>query len=156
MRLDDVESRAFTKKTLDIWCGRADGEELQLYEVHQLASVSDLFQITELTEVVSALEQAAMGHQSLEACGEVLTCRRVRDAAAGGRSAEDGGGAVRGVCERTAGFMRMGWEALGSVLDDNWLVARNEEAVWESVVEWKRDAAGELGWRGVVRKVLFR
>ncbi len=48
---------------------------------------------------------------------------------------------------RTAGFMWMGGEALGSVLDDDRLAERNEEAVWEAVVAWKRGAAGEAGWR---------
>ncbi len=55
-------------KALDLWCGRADGLEMELHEVQELASVTDRFQIT---EVVSALEEAALSQLSLEACGEV-------------------------------------------------------------------------------------
>ena len=151
LRLDDVESRAFIK-TLDIWCGRADGQEMELHEVQQLASVADRFQITEVT---SALEEGVMRQLRLEGCGEVLGwsggcgMRRLEAAAlkmAAERFEE---------FARTAGFMRMGGEALGSVLDDDRLAARNEEAVWEAVVAWKRGAAGEAGWRGVVEKVRF-
>ncbi len=56
-------------KTLDIWCRTVDDLEM-LYEVQQLASMADLFQ---MTEVVSALVEAELGQLSLEACGEVLT-----------------------------------------------------------------------------------
>jgi hypothetical protein len=56
---------------------------------------------------------------------------------------------------KTEGFARMGEEALAIVVDDDQLAARNEEAVWEAVVAWKRGAAGEAGWRGVVGKVRF-
>ena len=68
LRLDDVDMRTFMK-TLDIWCGRGDGQELELYEVQQLASVADRFQITEVT---SLLEKAVIGKLSVEACGDVL------------------------------------------------------------------------------------
>ena len=56
LRLDDVESRAFIK-TLDLWCGKADGQEMELHEVQQLVSVADRFQITEVT---SALEETVV------------------------------------------------------------------------------------------------
>ena len=151
LRLDDVESRAFIK-TLDIWCGRADGHEMELHEVQQLASVADRFQITEVT---SALEEGVMRQLRLEGCGEVLGwsggCGMWRLKAAALKMAAERFEEFA----RTAGFMRMGGEALGSVLDDDRLAARNEEAVWEAVVAWKRGAAGEAGWRGVVGKVRF-
>jgi hypothetical protein len=40
LRLDDVESRAFIM-TLDIWCGRADGQEMELHEVQQLKPAAE-------------------------------------------------------------------------------------------------------------------
>jgi hypothetical protein len=46
-------------------------------------------------------------------------------------------------------------EALGRMLDDALLTARSEEAAWETVVGWRRDAAGEVAWRGVVGKIRF-
>jgi hypothetical protein len=55
---------------------------------------------------------------------------------------------------RTTGFMRRG-EALSILMDDDRLVARSEAAVWEAVVEWKRDTVGKVGWRGVVGKIRF-
>ena len=49
--------------------------------------------------------------------------------------------------------MRMSEEALGKLLDDNFLAARNEEAVWEAVVAWMRVEEGR--GRGLVAKVRF-
>jgi hypothetical protein len=151
LRLDDVDMRTFIK-TLDIWCGRGDGQELELYEVQQLAIVADRFQITEVT---SLLEEAVMGKLSVEACGDVLIwsggCGMLRLEAA----------ALKFAAERfekfarTAGFMQLGEEALSILLDDDRLEARSEEAVWESVVGWRGGTAGKVGWRGVVGKIRF-
>ncbi len=60
--------------------------------------------------------------------------RRVRDAAGGGQALKMAAELFEEFA-RTAGFMRIGGEALGSMLDDDRLAARNEEAVWEAVVE---------------------
>ena len=68
LSLDDVERRTFIK-TLDMWCGRVDGQKMELYEVQQLAIVADRFQITEVT---SLLEEAVIGKLSVEACGDLL------------------------------------------------------------------------------------
>ena len=121
---------------------------MELYKVQQLATVADRFQIT---EVVSALEEAVIENLSLEACGEVLTW----SGGCGMQRLEVE--ALKMAAERfeefarTAGFMRIGWEVLGSMLDGDRLVARNEEVVWEAVVEWKRGAAGvrQKRWDGV-------
>ena len=113
--LDDVDSRTFIK-TLDIWCGRVDGQELELCEVQQLATVADRFQITEVTTL---LEEAVMGQLSVEACVEVLMwsggCGMLRLEAAAlkmaaGRFEE---------FARTTGFMRLGEEALSLLLWDD-------------------------------------
>jgi hypothetical protein len=56
---------------------------------------------------------------------------------------------------RTGGFMLLGEEALSILLDDDRLVARNEEVVWEAVVGWRGGTAGKVGWRGVVGKISF-
>ena len=102
---------------------------MELREVQELASVADRFQIT---EVISALEEAVISKLSLEGCGEVLTwsggCGMRRLEAEALKMA-----AVRfEEFARTAEFMRIGWEVLGSMLDGDRLVARNEEAVWEA------------------------
>ena len=151
LRLDDVEMRTFIK-TLDIWCGRDDGQEMELCDVQQLAIVADRFQITEVT---SLLEEAVIGQLSLEACGEVLMwsggCGMLRLEAAALRMAACGFEEF----SRTAGFMLLGEEALSILLDDDRLVARSEEAVWEAVVGWRGGTTGKVAWRGVVGKIRF-
>jgi hypothetical protein len=72
LRLDDVERRTLIK-TLDIWCGRGDDQEMDFHEVQQLATMADRSQITEVT---SLLEEAVIGQLCLEACGEVLIWSR--------------------------------------------------------------------------------
>jgi hypothetical protein len=151
LRVSDLQIRTFVK-TLDIWCGRGGSKEMELCEVQQLASVADRFQIT---EVLSALEESVMKQLSVEGCGEVLMwsggfgMRRLEADAlnmATWRFEE---------FVRTAGFMRLGEEALSILLDDDLLVARSEEAVWEAVVQWNGGMAGKVGWRGVVGKIRF-
>ncbi len=124
---------------------------MQLCEVQQLASVADRFQIT---EIVSSLEEAVMGQLNLDSCGEVL----MWSGGCGMRRLEADAQKIA-ACRfeefaRTAGFMQLGEEALSILLDDDLLVARSEEAVWEAVVEWK-GSAGKVGWRGVAEKVRF-
>ena len=125
LRLNDVESGAFIT-AMDIWCGRADSQEMELYEVQDLASVADRFQIT---EVVSALKEAALSQLSLKACGEVLAwsggCGMQRLEAEALKMAAERFEEFA----RTAGFMRMGGDALMMVVDDDRLAVRNEEAV---------------------------
>jgi hypothetical protein len=125
---------------------------MRFCELQQLASVADRFQIT---EVVSLLEESVMGQLSVEACGELL----MWSGGCGMRRLE-ASALKMAACRfeefaRTVGFMRLGEEALKSVLDDDRLAVRNEEAVWEAVVGWKWGAAGTVGWRGVVGKIRF-
>jgi hypothetical protein len=151
LRFDDVERRTFIK-TLDLWCGRGGDQEMELCEVQQLAIMADRFQITEVTYL---LEEAVMGQLCLDACGKVLMwsrgCRMLRLEAA----------ALKLVAcrfeefARTAGFMLLEEEEMSILLDDDRLVARSEEAVWEAVIGWKCGTAGKVGWRGVVGKIRF-
>jgi hypothetical protein len=55
---------------------------------------------------------------------------------------------------KTVGFARMGEEALMAVMDDDRLVGRSEEAVWEVVVAWMRDGAAG-SWPDVVSWIRF-
>ena len=121
LRLDGVERRTFIK-TLDIWCGRGDGQEMELCEVQQLASVADRFQIMEVT---SLLEEAVIaGQLSMEACGEVLMwsggCGMLQLEAAALKMAA----CQFGKFARTAGFMLLGEEAL---LDWQQRIAADEQ-----------------------------
>jgi hypothetical protein len=149
--LKDVDGVIF-RKALDVWCGKQDSTELALSEVEELASVANRFQ---MTDVFSVLEEAVMGHLSIGICGEVLTwsgrigLSRLEEVArrlATKRFEE---------LSKTAGFMGMSEEVLGSVLDDDGLAARNEEAVWEAVAGWMRAEDGRLRGRGLVKKIRF-
>ena len=151
LALNDVDGKLFTK-ALDLWCGRKDCQEVELGEVQQLASVADRFQITAVTSV---LEEALIGQLSVDMCGDVLTwsgrygMRQLESEALemAARRFEE--------VAKTAGFARMGEEALERVLDDDRLVASSEETVWEAVTGWMRGVASEVRVRGVVGKVRF-
>jgi F-box/WD-40 domain protein 7 len=151
LKLADVDGRIFLK-TLDLLFGRKDDEEMELSEVQQLASVADRFQIT---EVFSMLEEALKRQLTLDMCGDVL----VWSGECGMLRLEEE--ALKMAAERfeafaqTAGFMRMGDEALGNVLDDDRLVARNEEAVWEAVVGWMSGSSGATRGPGGVGQIRF-
>ena len=110
---------------------------MELGQVQQLASVADQFQMTEVTSV---LEEALMGQLSVDMCGDVL----MWSGGCGMRQLEAEALQMAATrfeeFARTAGFMRMGEEELGRVVDDDRLAARNEEAVWEAVVGWMRSA----------------
>ena len=149
MQLVDVDRVAFGK-VLDLWCGKVCCEDMQMEEIRKLAEVADRFQIT---EIASALDETVMRHLDMAVCGEVLSwsgelgLSRTEEAArklATGRFEE---------LAMTEGFMLMGEEALGKLLDDNFLAARNEEAVWEALVAWMR--AEEARGRELVAKVRF-
>jgi hypothetical protein len=151
LKLEDVDGTAFVK-VLDVWCGRKDCQEVALGELQQLASVADRFQMTEVTSV---LEAAAIEKLSVDMCGEVLAW----SGRCGMHQLESE--ALEMAAERfeefarTAGFELIEEQALAIVLDNDRLVARNEEAVWEAVVGWMRGAAGEMRGRGVVGRIRF-
>jgi hypothetical protein len=148
LQLNDVDGTIFVK-VLDVWCGRDDCQEVALAELPLLAIVADRFQMTEVTSV---LEEAVMGKLSLDMIGDVLAW----SGRCGMRQLE--AGALEMAATRfeefamTEGFARMGEEALTIVVDDDRLVARNEEAVWEAVVGWMW---GGARGRGVVSKIRF-
>jgi hypothetical protein len=148
LQLNDVDGTIFVK-VLDVWCGRDDCQEVALAELPLLATVADQFQMTEVTSV---LEEAVMGKLSLDMIGDVL----MWSGRCGMQQLE--AEALEMAATRfeeftmTEGFARMGEEALTIVVDDDRLVARNEEAVWEAVVGWMR---GGARGRGVVSKIRF-
>jgi hypothetical protein len=56
----------------------------------------------------------------------------------------------------TAGFMEVGEEVLGSLLDDDGLMTESKERVFEATVRWMRGGdGGRLLGEGLLRKVLF-
>jgi hypothetical protein len=55
----------------------------------------------------------------------------------------------------TAAFLRIEEETIGCLLDDDRLVARSEEAVWEALVGWMKADEGQLRGHGLIRKIRF-
>ena len=129
LQLLDVDGATFGK-ALDIWCGKETCAEMELDDIRALASVADRFQ---MTEVVSALDEIVMLHLSISMCAEVLSwsngCGLIQSETATRRLATERFEELA----KTEGFMQMGEEALGRLLDDDDLAARNEEAVWEAL-----------------------
>ena len=68
LELDDVHGGAYSD-VLDLWCGRMGLGDKSLDYIMTLASVADRL---EMTEVVSALEEAITGLLSVDVCGDVL------------------------------------------------------------------------------------
>jgi hypothetical protein len=147
--LYDVDAFRFGK-VLDLWCGRVN--ELELSEVRQLASLADRFQIS---EVLSVLEEAMVVHLRVGFCAEVLSW----SGGAGFHELEEKAQSL--AAERfeevaqTNGFMEIGEEALGCLLDNDGLAAKNEEAVWKALVRWMRAEEGQVRGRGLVGKIRF-
>jgi hypothetical protein len=144
--LKDVDGPAFGK-TLDIWCGKQICSELGLGDVKELASVADRFQTTEVTSVLNhtIIEQLSIGM-----CVEVLSWSgeyglRQSEVAAQKLALERFEELVR-----TESFVRIDERVLATLLDDEGLAAKNEEAVWEAVAAWTRAQEGQARGRGLV------
>ena len=112
----------------------------------ELGRMADRYQVE---AVQQAVENAVVRLLTVESCGMVLACgwgsglERVK------RAGQDL--ALREFDEfaRTAGFMEVGEEARGSLLDDDRLVTEREERVFEAVVRWIRAGReGASGGRG--------
>ena len=145
LQLKDVHGAAFGK-ALEICCGKDHIKELSLGDVKELASVADRFQ---MTEVIAVLDTAVSRHLAMSMCGEVLSWSGEHGLR---QSKEKAQKLARDRFEelaQTEGFLHMGEEALGRLLDDDDLAARNEEAVWEVLVLWRRARDGRhegVGW----------
>ncbi len=138
IKLKDVNGATFCK-AIDMWCGKESSTELELEEVKELAGVADRFQ---MAEVSSAIDESVMKHLDISICGAVLSW--------GGELGllQSEAAARKLATERfdelvtTEGFMWMSEEALGGLLEDDDLAARNEEAVWEAVTQWRTVEVG--------------
>jgi hypothetical protein len=123
---------------------------MELEGVMELASVADWFQIT---EVASVLEEMVKGNLKTCMCWDVMK-----------RSNERGLILLENVARKLAlerfeelaktdSFVQMGEEALGRLLEDDDLAAKNEEAVWEAVAEWRRAKEGQSQGHELVGKI---
>ena len=154
VELQDVDARSFLK-VFNLWCCRAVmlDSEVNVDELRQLATVADRFQITE--QVLALLEETMMKQLRLDDCAELLGWRcnvgMLQLQAAALRLARSRFEELVG----TAGFATMEEPALECLLDDDDLVARSEEAVWEAVAGWMRAGDAPLRGRGLLSKIRF-
>ena len=148
--LEDVDGRVL-EAVLDLWCGKETYEGLD--GVMTMASVADRLQIV---EVVAALEDAIMGELSVGNCAELLIGSRrlgLRQVeAAAWQMAVDRFETV----SRTAGFIDVDEETVGTLLDEDGLGVRNEEEAFEGLVWWMRGGeGGRVVGRDLLAKIRF-
>ena len=143
LRLKDVDEKAF-KDVLSLWYGKAGHVEQDLGYVMVMASVADRL---EMLDVLAVLEAAIIGELRPEVCVEVLLSSRRQglsqvEAAAWGMAVER-----FDEVSRTAGFMGLDEETLGTLLEEDGLGVRTEEEAFEGLVRWMKGGAGG-GLRG--------
>ena len=153
LALDSSEAGLFSK-LMALGSGTAVKLEGGLEAAVGLGRMADRYQVE---TVQGAVEDAVVRLLTVESCGRVLACgwgsglvrveRASRELAL--REFDEFAG--------TAGFMEVGEEALGSLLDDDGLVTEREERVFEAVVRWMKGGEGCGGVRGseLLRKVRF-
>jgi hypothetical protein len=154
LKFQEVKKTTFCK-ALDLWYGKDNNSEMGLCEVKELANIADRFQ---MTEIVSALDQTVKKNLNISVCGDVLSW-------CGGFGLRQSEEAARKLATehfeevaKTDGFMHLSEEELGLLIDDNDLVTRKEEVVWEAVARWKTAPEGQSrgrGLPGLVGKIRF-
>ena len=153
VELEDVDPVCF-QRVLDLWCGLEGVEVASTQQLMQTAGVAERFQVG---EVGWALEEAMVGQLSVETCAEVLMgsgglglvrAEAAAEAMALGRFEEVAG---------TEGYLEVGEEALGRLVDDDRLSAGSEERVFECVLRWMAGVGCEgcMRGRGPLGKVRF-
>ena len=142
MELEDVDPVYF-QRVLDLWCGRDCEEFESVRQLMHTAGVAERFQVE---EVSWALEEAVLGQLSVETCAEVLMGSERLGLRRAEAAAEELALARFEEVARTAGFVGLGEEAVGRLVDDDRLDAGSEERVFECVVGWM--AGGGAGGDG--------
>ncbi len=150
--LENEEARWFGK-LVELSCGGTATMEEGLDGLMGLGLMADRYQV----EVVQGpVEEAVLMLLTVESCGEVLAMSsgsgllRVETA-----SREL---ALREFDEfsRTTGFMKVGEEVLGRLLEDNGLRTEREELVFEGLLQWMKGAeGGEMRGSELLSKVRF-
>jgi hypothetical protein len=134
--LEDVQPTAF-RKVVGLACCAGGGHAITttgLGEVVELALLADRYEVVAVRDV---LEAAAVR------CLTVHSCAPLLDARSSGASLAALSAAARAYAlsnfedlARTDGFMALGEEALGALLEADELQAASEERVFEALVAW--------------------
>ena len=140
LNIQDVDGTEFVK-AMDMRCGKLDDAEIALDEARELASIADWFQ---MAEVAAALDETVAIHLSMctDLCCDVLSWSGQVGLRHSEQAARQLGTERFNELAQTEGFMRMSEEALGHLLGDDDLAARNEEAVWEALANWRMAGEG--------------
>ena len=155
LALDGGEAGLF-RKLVALGSGAAVTVEGGVEGLMGLGLMADRYQVE---AVQGAVEEAVVRLLTVESCGGVLAQssgsglvrieRASRELAL--RSFDD--------FARTAGFMEVGEEVLGSLLEDDGLWTDGEDLVFESVVRWMKGGegveGGEVRGLGLLGKVRF-
>jgi hypothetical protein len=154
--LEDVDASVYSE-VLDLWCGKTGPKGLagkSLEAVMVMASVADRLL---MAEVGMVLEEAIFCQLDVGVCLDVLNCSVMlglgRVEAAARRLTLDQFEEV--IAAGTEGYILMGEEVLGSLLDNDELSASREEAVLEAVVGWMKGGGDELRGRGLLSKIRY-
>ena len=156
LALEDVDASVYSD-VMDLWNGSTEPKRLMdksLGAVMTMASVADRLL---MTDVGMVLEEAIITQLSVSSCVDMLIS-----------SVRLGLGCVEAAVRRltldrfeeviaaaSGGFLLMGEEVLGSLLEDDELSASREESVLEAVVGWMNCDGGELRGRGLLSKIRY-
>ena len=151
VELDDVDQKSF-EQVVDLSCGKDGLEVEELGHVMLLESIADRFQ---MTEVEAELEDAILRNLSVNVCADML----LASAGRGLERVEEA--AYKLALERfecvaaTDGFIRIGEDVIGGLLDEDDLVASSEENVFECLLRWMKAGGDGLRGRGLLTKIRF-
>ena len=151
VELNDVEQTAF-QQVIDLSCGKDGLEVKDITDIMLLESIADRFQ---MTEVEAELEDAILRNLSVNVCADMLLASARR----GLQRVE--AAAYKMALERfeqfaaTEGFIRIGEDVLGNLLDKDELNASCEEQVFECLLRWMKAGRSGLRGRHLLSKIRF-
>ena len=153
LNLEDEDETVFSQ-LLELGCGNTVQIVGGLQALVELGKMADRFQVE---TVQNTVEHAVLSRLTVENCASVLslTCEsgleRIQCASRALALREFDAFAS------SAGFVKLGEELLGSLLEDDELRSESEERVFEAVLRWttRGGAAGAARGGGLLRKVRF-
>jgi hypothetical protein len=156
LSMDEDEEFLFSK-VVALGCGEAVTLDRGLEELIGLGRIADRYQVE---AIHGDVEEALMYRLTVESCGPILTM-----ASGSGLVLLETASRELALREfdqfsECDGFLEVSEEVLGSLLDDDDLIAECEERVLMAVVRWiksclKRGAGGVIRGEGLLRKIRF-
>jgi hypothetical protein len=153
LEVEEGEAMVFSQ-LLALGCGDMVRIVGGLQALLELGIIADRYQVETVQDVV---EKAILSHLTVENCASIvsMSCEsgleKVKCASRELALSEFDAFAL------SAGFMELGEDLLGTLLDDDALRSKNEESVFEMVVRWMRRGGADGAVRGVglLRKIRF-